>query len=57
MTLFQHIKAGAVPARMTVEEVYGLTAAGVLREDDDLEAHQAVRATLAGVTIRLDQLD
>jgi Uma2 family endonuclease len=37
MTLFQEIKAKAIPARLTVDEVYELTAAGVLREGENFE--------------------
>lgn len=37
MTIWQDIKAGTIPARLTVDEVYDLTAAGVLREGAHFE--------------------
>lgn len=37
MTMFQNIRKGLIPARLTVEEVYALTAAGVLREGERFE--------------------
>jgi Uma2 family endonuclease len=37
VTIFQEIKAGAIPARLTVDEVFDLTAAGVLREGEKFE--------------------
>jgi Uma2 family endonuclease len=37
MTLFQNMRRGLLPARLTVEEVYDLTEAGILPEQDDFE--------------------
>lgn len=37
MTIWQDIKAGTIPARLTVDEVYDLTAAGVLHEGAHFE--------------------
>ena len=37
MTVFQNIRKGLIPARLTVEEVYDLTEAGVLREGERFE--------------------
>ena len=37
MTMFQNIRKGLIPARLTVAEVYALTDAGVLAEGDDFE--------------------
>jgi Uma2 family endonuclease len=37
MTLFQNVRSGLLPARLTVDEVYDLTAAGVLAADEHLE--------------------
>jgi len=37
MTMFQDIMAGAIPARLTVDEVYDLTAAGVFAENENFE--------------------
>lgn len=37
MTMFQNIQAGLIPARLTVEEVYDLTAAGVFAENERME--------------------
>lgn len=37
MTLFQNVRRGILPARLTVDEVYDLTAAGVLRESEHIE--------------------
>ncbi|WP_213981472.1 Uma2 family endonuclease [Sphingomonas sp. dw_22] len=37
MTLFQNVRKGLLPARLTVDEVYDLTAAGVLKEGDNFE--------------------
>ena len=37
MTIFQDIRAGTIPARLTVDEVFELTAAGVLREGENFE--------------------
>ena len=37
MTIWQDIKAGSIPARLTVREVFDLTAAGVLREGENFE--------------------
>ncbi len=37
MTILQDIKAGAIPARLTVDQLYDLTAAGTLAEDEKFE--------------------
>ncbi len=37
MTLFQNVRKGLLPARLTVDEVYDLAAAGVLAPDEHLE--------------------
>jgi len=37
MTILQDIKAGAIPARMTVDQLYELTAAGVFAENENIE--------------------
>lgn len=37
MTVFQDIKAGTIPARLTVDEVYELTRAGVFAENEQME--------------------
>ena len=37
MTIWQDIKAGTIPARLTVDEVFDLTAAGVLSEGENFE--------------------
>lgn len=37
MTLFQNMRRGLLPARLTVDEIYDLTAAGVLPEKDNFE--------------------
>ena len=37
MTIFQNIRAGLIPARLTVQEVYALTDQGVLKEGDAFE--------------------
>jgi Uma2 family endonuclease len=37
MTLFQNVRRGLIPARLTVDEVYALTEAGMFLEDDNLE--------------------
>lgn len=37
MTIWQEIESGTIPAKLTVDQVYDLTAAGVLREDDHFE--------------------
>lgn len=37
MTVFQNIRKGLIPARLTVDEVYDLTEAGVLREGERFE--------------------
>ena len=37
MTLFQNVRRGLLPARLTVDEVYDLTAAGMLRENEHIE--------------------
>ncbi|WBH17895.1 Uma2 family endonuclease [Sphingomonas radiodurans] len=37
MTVFQNIRKGLIPARLTVDEVYALTEAGVLREGEHFE--------------------
>lgn len=37
MTLFQNMRRGLLPARLTVDEIYDLTAAGVLRENERIE--------------------
>ena len=37
MTIFRDIRAGTIPARLTVEAVFELTAAGVLPEDGSFE--------------------
>lgn len=37
MTLFQNVRRGLLPARLTVDEIYDLTAAGVLRENEHIE--------------------
>jgi Uma2 family endonuclease len=37
MTIWQDIKAGTIPARLTVDEVYDLTAAGVFAENENFE--------------------
>jgi len=37
MTLFQNIRAGLIPARLTVDEVYALTDAGVFAENENME--------------------
>lgn len=37
MTIFQNIKRGLMPARLSVEEIYALTEAGVFLEDDNFE--------------------
>lgn len=37
MTVFQNIRRGLIPARLTVDEVYALTASGVLREGEKVE--------------------
>lgn len=37
MTVFQNIRKGFIPARLTVDEVYDLTAAGVFMENEHFE--------------------
>jgi len=37
MTILQAIHAGTIPQRLTVDQVYDLTAAGVFAEDDNFE--------------------
>jgi Uma2 family endonuclease len=37
MTIFRDIMAGAIPARLTVDEVYDLTAAGIFAENENFE--------------------
>lgn len=37
MTIFQEIQAGTIPARMTVAELYALTEAGVVAENEKIE--------------------
>ncbi|UYY58243.1 Uma2 family endonuclease [Sphingomonas sp. S2-65] len=37
MTLFQNMRKGLLPARLTVAEIYDLTAAGVLAENEPIE--------------------
>ncbi|WP_404372014.1 Uma2 family endonuclease [Sphingomonas sp. MMS24-J45] len=37
MTVFQDIRKGIMPARLTVDQVYDLTAAGVFAKDDHFE--------------------
>lgn len=37
MTIFQDIKAGTIPARLTVDDLYALTADGVFAENEHIE--------------------
>ena len=37
MTVFQDIQAGTIPARLTVDEVYALTEAGIFAENENFE--------------------
>ena len=37
MTVFQNIRKGIMPARLTVDQVYDLTAAGVFAENENFE--------------------
>jgi Uma2 family endonuclease len=37
MTLFQNIRNGLIPARLTVDDVYALTEAGVFAENENME--------------------
>ena len=37
MTVFQNIRKGLIPARLTVDDVYALTESGVLAESDNFE--------------------
>ena len=37
MTIFQDIQSGAIPARLTVDQVYDLAAAGVFAENENFE--------------------
>jgi Uma2 family endonuclease len=37
MTLFQNIRNGLIPARLTVDDVYALTEAGVFAENENIE--------------------
>ncbi len=37
MTLFQNVRRGLIPARLTVDEVYALTEAGVFAENENIE--------------------
>ncbi len=37
MTVFQNIRKGLIPARMTVDQVYALTSAGVFAENEPME--------------------
>src|ERR1700712_3352885 len=37
MTVFQNVRRGLIPARLTVDEVYALTEAGMFLEDDNFE--------------------
>lgn len=37
MTIFQNVRKGLLPARLTVDEIYDLTAAGVLAENEHIE--------------------
>ena len=37
MTVFQNIRKGLIPARLTVDEVYELTASGVFAENENFE--------------------
>jgi Uma2 family endonuclease len=37
MTLFQNMRRGLLPARLTADEIYDLTAAGVLGDEDHIE--------------------
>lgn len=37
MTVFQNVKKGLIPARLTVADVYALTESGVFRSDDHFE--------------------
>jgi Uma2 family endonuclease len=37
MTVFQNVRKGLIPARLTVDEVYALTEAGVFAENEPME--------------------
>ena len=37
MTIFQDIQAGTIPARLTVDQLYEMTAAGIFAENEKLE--------------------
>jgi len=37
MTIFQNVRKGLIPARLTVAEVYAMTDAGILAEGDNFE--------------------
>lgn len=37
MTVFQNIRKGLIPSRLTVDQLYALTEAGVLAENENLE--------------------
>ena len=37
MTVFQSIRSGLIPARLTVDDLYALTRAGVLAENENIE--------------------
>lgn len=37
MTIFQNVRKGLIPARLTVDEVYALTEAGVFAENEPME--------------------
>jgi hypothetical protein len=73
MTLFQNMGKGLLPARLTVDKLYDLVAAGVLAEGERLALvdgtivpmagfkayarHDAVHSLIPAVVIRLDDID
>ena len=50
MTVFQDIQAGTIPARLSVEEVYALTEAGVFGENDNFELIDGEIVPMAAAT-------
>jgi Uma2 family endonuclease len=52
MTLFQNMRKGLLPARLTVDEIYDLTAAGVLAEGEHLELIEGEIVPMAAAKAR-----
>jgi Uma2 family endonuclease len=50
MTLFQNVRRGLLPARLTVDEIYDLAAAGMLRENEHIELIEGEVVPMAAAT-------